>query len=116
MGIHSINVAPEFGVVETNTLFNILKLHGYEDILEKIVSLSYNSKKWEKWMLNNTKATDFEKAMISGHYIFSNQEFKDYISFVKKDLFKKNISLNEKLKSSVKSSILRYISNLGMIN
>lgn len=67
-------------------------------------------------MLNNTKATDFEKAMISGHYIFSNQEFKDYISFVKKDLFKKNISLNEKLKSSVKSSILRYISNLGMIN
>ena len=116
LGIHSINVAPEFGVVETKALFNILKNHGFDDILDKIILLSYNSKKWEKWMLNDTDATDLDRAIISGHYVFSNEQFIDYLNFVKKDLFKKSINLNEELKKAVKTSIVRYIKNLGMIN
>ena len=40
-------------------------------------------------MLNDTDATDLDKAIISGHYVFSNEQFIDYLNFVKKDLFKK---------------------------
>lgn len=116
LGIHSINVAPEFGVVETKKLFNMLSEFGFKDVLEDIMKISYNSRKWEKWMLPESNASDMEKATISGHYIFSNNEYIDKINFVKKEFFKKNINLNECLKLEVKKSIFRYIKNLGMVH
>ena len=37
--------------------------------------LALDSQKWVKWMKNNSKANDLEKATIAGHYIFSNKSF-----------------------------------------
>ena len=33
----------------------------------------------EKWMLKDTKATDRDRSIIAGHYIFSKPEFKNKI-------------------------------------
>ena len=77
IGIHAANIAPEFAVAETRALLSLLKKHQLERELEKFIEISYSSRKWQKWMLNDSKLGKQEKAIISGHYIFGKNEFVD---------------------------------------
>lgn len=115
LGIHSANVAPEFGVAETLAFIEILKKHKLNDLIEKFIKLSYESKKWRKWMLPETKAGEMEKAVIAGHYVFSDPEFVEIKSHAKSKLQKHNIDLDEHLKSKVKKSIMRYLINFRLV-
>ena len=114
-GIHAANVAPEFGVVETRAFCKVLKENNLQNLLEKFLEISYNSKKWEKWVLNKDKLTDKECAIISGHYVFSSQGFQQIKDNAKKILSTKMIDLDEYLKNCVKKSILRYLNNFNLI-
>jgi hypothetical protein len=115
LGIHAANVAPEFGVVETQSLVSILETHGLNDLAEKFLDLSYSSKKWEKWMLKDSDATDRERSIIAGHYVFSNPKFMDIKSVAKNILIKKNIDLDYLLKEAIKKAIFRYMINFKLI-
>jgi hypothetical protein len=73
LGIHAANVAPEFGVVETRALLEVLETNGLNAQAERFLQLSYDSRKWEKWMIDGTKASDRDRSLISGHYVFSRR-------------------------------------------
>ena len=75
LGIHAANIAPEFGVVESKKFLEIMSLLKLDNLKNSFINLSYNSNKWKKWMIKDTKASNYEKAIISGHYIFSEKEF-----------------------------------------
>ena len=115
LGIHAANVAPEFGVSETLSLLNILERFDLNDIAESILQLSYESRKWEKWMLDETTASDRDKSIISGHYIFSNPQFMELKEGAAKALLKKQIHIDEYLKNEVKKSIFRYMKNFRIV-
>ena len=115
LGIHSANVAPEFGVAETKAFINILKENNLNKLLEQFIKLSYQSKKWEKWMKPNTNANEFEKAIISGHYIFSKKEFLIIKKKAQIELKGKDIDLDKFLKLSIEESILKYLYNFRLI-
>jgi len=90
LGLDSINIAPEFGLIETQTYIN----NGIN--LDKFWKICYNSKRWEKWV-----GSDFdpftqkeELIKICGHYILSNPEFLD---------IKPNIDLQ--IKSNIKEKL-----------
>ena len=55
LGIHAANVAPEYGVAETRMLVHTLENNGLSHLAERFLRLAYDSKKWDKWMLKNTK-------------------------------------------------------------
>ncbi|MBU4009285.1 MAG: tagatose-6-phosphate kinase, partial [Proteobacteria bacterium] len=107
--------APEFGVVETLAFIEILKEYKLTDLVEKFVKLSYESKKWEKWMSAESKAGEIEKAVIAGHYVFSDPEFIEIKLHAKTELQNHNIDLDEYLKSKVKKSIMRYLVNFRLV-
>jgi hypothetical protein len=115
LGIHAANVAPEFGVAETLALIDILEKNNLQDLAEEFLNISYNSKKWQKWMIEDTAATDRERAIISGHYVFSKTECIELKKRASKDLAKKNIDLESHLKNEVKESIFRYLKNFRMV-
>ena len=83
--------------------------------MENFVKLSYESKKWEKWLLPNSKSSELEKAIISGHYIFSKEEFLEIKEKAKIDLQKKGVDLDSLLKISIKESILKYLYSFKLI-
>lgn len=112
LGIHAANVAPEFGVAETKAFIDILENCGHIDILNKFLELSYNSKKWKKWMLKDTCANDRDRAIIAGHYIFSSQEFVE----LKNEAIKRIEDLNFYLKNKVKDSIYRYMKTFNLLS
>ena len=115
LGIHAANVAPEFGVVESQTLVNIFEQNGMHIQAEKFLELSYSSHKWEKWMIEGTSASDRERSMISGHYIFSTPECYEIKRSAQYDLARKGIDLDRALKASIKKAIYRYMVNFRMI-
>lgn len=106
LGIHAVNVAPEFGVAETKSLLKILNNLKYKKLAEKFLEISYNSKKWEKWIINKDKITDYEKSIISGHYVLSTPEVQEIVKIASKNNVK---IINNEIKKDIKRSIKRYL-------
>ena len=105
LGIHAANIAPEFGVAETKAFVNALEEGGHTDLLNDFFQISYDSIKWKKWMLKNTNASDMDRAIIAGHYVFSSDEFIE----LKVEASDRINNLNHILKNKVKESIYRYM-------
>jgi hypothetical protein len=116
LGIHAANVAPEFGVAETNALVNVLESNGLSKIAERFLKIAYDSYKWDKWMLANSTATDRDRSLIAGHYVFSKPEVKELKIEAAKELKQKDINLDEHLKQRVKQSIMRYLQNFRLVS
>ena len=115
LGIHSANVAPEFGVCETRSL---MKLFDQENLIEEkneFLKIAYNSKKWVKWMTENTKANDVEKSIIAGHYVFSNKNVIELKKILNKRLNKKKMNLDKLLKKEITKVILKYLKCFRLI-
>ena len=116
LGVHAINVAPEFGVVESRALLSLLRNNSLDSYADNFLELAYASNKWKKWMLTNTDANIEERAIIAGHYVFSSEAFSQLYLSASKDLKSKGIDLQAFLKHQVKESILNYLKKLKMLN
>ncbi|AQL29795.1 tagatose-6-phosphate kinase [Prochlorococcus sp. RSP50] len=115
LGIHSANVAPEFGVTETKAFLKTLENNGLKNIASQFLRLSYDSRKWDKWIIKGSKTTDREKAIIAGHYNFSTPEFIEIKNKADNILDTKGINLDLNLKEAIKKSIYRYLKNFRMV-
>ncbi|MBF0141509.1 MAG: class II D-tagatose-bisphosphate aldolase, non-catalytic subunit [Magnetococcales bacterium] len=107
LGIHAANVAPEFGVAETNALITLMNHNGHHKERDDFLDLAFNSRKWEKWMMPQTHADDTMRAIIAGHYVFSDPlciEIKNKVQSKIPD-----IVIDDFLKNAVKNKILRYM-------
>jgi len=115
LGIHAANVAPEFGVAETRALLAVLENNGLQVLADRFLKTAYDSNKWDKWMLKDTKATDRHRAIIAGHYVFSTPECVELKAEAGMALARKGIYLEQHLKHEVKQSILRYLRNFRLV-
>jgi len=115
-GIHAANVAPEFGTTESKTLIEIAQSLRHYEFIDKFVELAIIGKKWEKWMLQNTVASDFKKTIISGHYHFNDEQFIELKYNLEKIALKNNIDVNKTVKNEVKKSISKYLNSFGYKN
>jgi len=115
LGIHSANVAPEFGVAESKALVRLLEANEMEPLAELFLTIAFESNNWDKWMLADTKATDREKALIAGHYVFSTTACREIKAEAAQALLKKDVNLEFHLKEEVKQSILRYLRNFRLV-
>ena len=93
MGLDSINIAPEFGQLET-----LCYLEEMGEDIDEYYNICYESKRWEKWVDNDFVPEDNKKELIKicGHYVFSNRRFLD---------IKPNI--DDKIKTVIKNKLRR---------
>jgi hypothetical protein len=75
LGLDAINIAPEFGLIETDTYLE--EIGKDEELFEKYFTICFESKKWEKWVSNdfNPHRKRKELIRICGHYVLSHPEF-----------------------------------------
>ena len=66
-------------------------------------------------MIDNSQATEIDKAYICGHYIFSNEAVISIKNRLKQKMQKANLDLNQVLMSPIKSAIIRYLNLLNII-
>ncbi|MBI4351710.1 MAG: class II D-tagatose-bisphosphate aldolase, non-catalytic subunit [Elusimicrobia bacterium] len=115
LGIHSANVAPEFGTRETLALLGLFDRFGLEGLKERFLGLALESGKWDKWMLPGTAAGDREKAVIAGHYVFSDPRFSEIKTELERKLKGKIPGVDEYLKEEIKKSLMRYLKNFRLL-
>ena len=78
LGLDSLNIAPEFGFIETKTVLEEILNNQEEELFERFFKLCYKSNKWKKWVNKNFYLTEFKKHVIiriAGHYVFSDPNF-----------------------------------------
>ena len=74
LGLDSVNIAPEFGLIETNTYLNEIN---DPKVFDEFWRICYESKRWEKWVSSDFNPIK-EKAQlikICGHYVLSHNDF-----------------------------------------
>ena len=107
------HIAPEFGVLETRIIVLILQKYNLLNELNEFLEISHKSNKWQKWLKKDSTATDFDKAIIAGHYIFSNQSFIELKEKIDYKLKKSKLNLDNEIKSVLQGSINNYLSAYG---
>ncbi len=79
LGLDSINIAPEFGLIETQAYLDEI----LDDKLtfNKFWQICYDSKRWEKWVGENfdPEKNKEELIKICGHYVLSQTNFIEEI-------------------------------------
>jgi fructose/tagatose bisphosphate aldolase len=97
LGLDSINIAPEFGLLETQTYIDEIKDN---EMIETYFQICYDSKKWVKWVDADFDpfSNKIELIKICGHYVLSNPEFLTKI--------KANIpNIDSKIKTNIKNKL-----------
>lgn len=98
LGLDVINIAPEFGVIETNTYIEeIMDCWDFSSIYH-FWKICYESKKWEKWVDKDFDAINNKESLIRicGHYMFSTPEFQQ---------IKDKYQIDDKIKQNIKNKL-----------
>jgi len=74
VGLNSLNIAPEFGQLET-----LCYLEEMDNDIEEYYKICYESKRWEKWVNNDFIPENNKEELIKicGHYVLSNKRFNE---------------------------------------
>ena len=99
--VDAMNIAPQFGVLQTNIVLNKCLMYGinYDDWGNVI----YEKQKWKKWLYKNTEENQFLCMNIAGHYHFASDEYKKII-----DKLNKHEDINETIIESLMEVIEHY--------
>lgn len=115
-GINGVNIAPEYGIAETKAIISLCEDNGLEDELNSFYALSHKSNKWDKWLKPESTLSENQKAILSGHYIFSSEEFKELANKINFKLDKVGIQFNNELYKAVYKSIKNSFKGLNWKN
>ena len=74
--LNAINIAPELGIIETETILSVIT-----DVeFELFYQICFNSGKWKKWVKNiDPNENKKEIVRISGHYVFNHEQIKNIL-------------------------------------
>jgi tagatose-1,6-bisphosphate aldolase non-catalytic subunit AgaZ/GatZ len=111
-GVAAINIAPELGVAETRAFIELLEKAGLVRELDRFLELACASMSWTKWMMAGSNATDLDKAIIAGHYVYGTDAFRDIKNIAQKSTLMK--SIDDYLRQRVMEVIEHYIAALKM--
>lgn len=75
-GADALNLAPEFGVVESLAFLTLLQELRLNQERDEFMQLAYDSGGWCKWFCGD-HGTDEERSIVAGHYVFASDEFRD---------------------------------------
>lgn len=100
-GINAINIAPEFGVIQTNLTYNISKELGFDKEINQFINFVLKKNKWKKWIYNNEN--NLIKFFSSGHYHFNSKIYKNLLKKINKE-----INYQKKLNHTIEKNLIRY--------
>ena len=91
LGLDSINIAPEFGQLET-----LCYLDEMNGDIEDYYNICYKSKRWEKWVDKDFIPKENKKELIKicGHYVLSDKNFNRI-----------KLNIDDKIKETIKNKL-----------
>lgn len=130
LGITGMNVAPEYGTVETQAYLKLIEVEqnlynggliSEKSNLDRVLKEeSVKSGRWKKWMVDGKDKLSFEEILedselmymiteISGHYTFNNDLVKSEIQNLFNNLNSAGIDGEQYVINKIKDSIDKYV-------
>jgi hypothetical protein len=103
-GVDCINIAPEFGQIETQTYLD--EIRG-TDLLDTFYRICYDSGKWIKWVDKNKELTKEALIEVCGHYVLS------YPTFLTEIKSKVRPDIDDVIKSNVTKRLEKLYGTIG---
>lgn len=100
-GVNAINIAPEFGVIQSNLTYNIAKQLGFDKEIDEFKKLVLIKGKWKKWNYNDEN--NQIRFFSAGHYHFGTKIYKNLLYKINK-----KINFQRILDKSIEKNLLRY--------
>ena len=102
LGLNCMNIAPEFGQIETQTYLTAIGADS--NLIDIFYQICFDSGKWKKWFPIGAVPNKLELINVSGHYVVSTPDFRtsvkpllppDIDKTVKDNIIKKLKELHE---------------------
>ncbi len=132
LGITAMNVAPEFGVVETRAYLELAKTEQRtvaadkcSDLTKVMTTEAVKSERWRKWVVGDMTSASVDEVLkneqlsaeitdICGHYTYETPAVKAEITKMLKNLSDVGINGEDYVNYMLKNSIDRYAYCFGM--
>ena len=114
-GVGAINIAPEMGVAETRCILQVCGELGLKHQEELFLIQAYETGKWGKWMLPDSTASDRERAIIAGHYVFGTPEFAEVRGQIDDACSRNSMDLQDRVDDQLRQTLLRYLTSLRLV-
>jgi len=132
LGITAMNVAPEFGVVETRSYLELAKAETRcvdstkcSRLAEVISEHAVKSQRWRKWMMGDTAIKPAEEVLkdtslvaqitdICGHYTYEIPEVQEQLEIMRRNLQSVGIDADGYVIYKIKEAINRYTFAFGL--
>lgn len=75
--VDALNIAPQLGVLQTTLTINECLKYGIR--IDSFLDVSYQGRKWKKWLDTNNENNKFLCSIIAGHYHFASKEYQDIL-------------------------------------
>ena len=100
LGLDSINIAPEFGQIETKVYLEKIK-NERPELLEVFYKICFDSKRWVKWVGKDFNPSEQKEELINicGHYVLTNDNF---IRNIWSQFDRIHIEVKDKIKNKLK--------------
>jgi hypothetical protein len=95
--VDAVNVAPQFGVLQTLLLLQKCAVYGID--ASEFLNEAYASGKWKKWLHNNKEENKHLCALVSGHYIFAKDTYKKLVEKINRHEDFRGVVVNELAKN-----------------
>lgn len=132
IGLDAMNVAPEFGLVETEALLELCETEekfvpdAKQSHLRAVLSEhAVKGERWRKWMVGEKREATVDEIMqdtesvtlitsMCGHYTLEDREVKDALAILKRNITKLGLDPDFYVIKKIKDSIDRYIYCFGL--
>ena len=140
LGVTGMNVAPEFGLIETDAMLALeaqehklvregwLAAQEASRLLDQLRELTFSEAPWEKWMTEEIKQLPRERiaqdaslrlliTRVCGHYLFSNKQIKRTVEKLFNNVGRYKLipeSAADFVRQRVETGIDFFINNFGL--
>lgn len=104
--VDAVNIAPQLGTVQTNTILSICNKHGYMSYWNDFANYVVSMNKWQRWLSSNEKYSKELAVLISGHYYQSHYSYLKMLEKINYQLF------FDELKTNTYKIVSNYVENL----
>lgn len=115
IGVHAVNIAPEFGVGQTKHILRLCEEFGLRQDADRFLQIAYESGKWKKWLRENSTATDRDRAIIAGHYVYANSEFQEIAARIRRQCHARGLDFDKSVRDALKMMIMRIMACFNLI-
>lgn len=102
--IDAINIAPQLGVLQTKLTLSLAVRYNID--YSEYVTECYQSRHWEKWVLDNSSYSPETLAIFAGHYNFKTKEYKRL-----REQIEMHVNFESILRNEVHTLLDKYVKN-----